>query len=85
MLKKGFRLVHLNVRSLFKKMEQLRILLDSSNVDVFTISETLLNPSIYSSTVHLDGYIMYRQDRGISTRLKIRGGGLLTYMPTEIF
>ena len=80
---KGFKLAHLNIRSLFKKMDQLRILLDNSNVDVFTISETWLNPSIFSSSLNLRGYVQYRQDRGQGSNLKKRGGGLLTYIRND--
>ena len=77
---KGFKLVHLNIRSLFKKLDQLKILLDSSKIDVVTLSETWLNTSIFSTSINLEGYGLYRQDRSSGNSKKGRGGGLLTYI-----
>ena len=47
---KGFKLVHLNVRSLPKKIDQLRVLLAGTQLDVVTLSETWLNGAVSSTT-----------------------------------
>ena len=75
---KGFKLVHLNVRSIPKKIDQLRILLDNAKLDVLTISVTWLNKSINSQSVQIKGFVAFRQDRVPGTGIKKRGGGLLT-------
>ena len=79
-LLKGFKLVHMNVRSLSKKIDQIKLLLADSNLDVITMSETWLSDSVHSGTVTLDNYVMYRQDRDFRLVSKKRGGGLLTYI-----
>ena len=77
---KGFKLLHMNVRSLPKKIDQIRLMLHDSNLDVITLSETWLTDSVNSKTVNLDNYVMYRQDRNFKLVSKKRGGGLLTYI-----
>ena len=76
---KGFKVVHLNVRSLLKKVDQIRLITEGSEVDVITISETWLKPHLNSTLVSLDGYQTIRQDRG-NARGKKRGGGLVSYV-----
>ena len=80
---KGFKLVHLNVRSLTKKIDQVRLMFSGLNLDVLTISETWLNKSVSSGSVALNYYTLYRQDRNFATVKKKRGGGLLTYIRTD--
>ena len=77
---KGFKLLHLNVRSLPKKIDQIRIMFHEMNLDVITFSETWLNDAVNSKTVALEDYILYRLDRDFRSVKKKRGGGLLTYI-----
>ena len=84
---KGFKIVHLNVRSIVKKIDQLRVLLSNSKLDVITISETWLREHLHSRLVEIDGYNVHRLDR-IKPRKKgkggsVRGGGLLSYVSTS--
>ena len=87
---KGFKVVHLNVRSIVKKIDQIRILLQDSNVDVFTLSETWLKPFLHTALFEIDGYKLFRLDRGYSSktkksnRIKKRGGGLLIYVKNSL-
>ena len=76
---KGFKLVHLNVRSIVKKMDQIRTLLFDSKIDVVSISETWLKPYLNTKLVALEGYDTYRLDRA-TNKGKKRGGGLLLYI-----
>ena len=85
---KGFKVLHLNIRSLLKKIDQLRVILEPSNIDIFTISETWLHPKIENHLINVQGYTAYRLDRGhcITTKKGLttkRGGGLLTYFRTD--
>ena len=79
-LVKGFKTVHLNVRSILKKIDQLRILLSDSNIDVFTVSETWLKKHLVSDLIEIKGYRAYRLDRESGKARGKRGGGLLTYI-----
>ena len=77
---KGFKIVHLNVRSLPKKIDQLRTMLFGSQLDVVTLSETWLNAAVNSATVSIDGFTAYRLDRTSKVKANKRGGGLITYV-----
>ena len=66
---------HLNVRSMasrenFHLIEQIVV-----NYDIFTTSETWLDPSVCDSDLNIPGYILTRQDRGPQKK----GGGLIVY------
>ena len=80
---KGFKLLHTNVHSLTKKMDQVKIMFEGKELDVITMSETWLNNSVSSNSLTLQGYVTYRQDRNLSVVTKKRGGGLLTYVATK--
>ena len=79
---KGFKLVHLNVRSLVKKMDQIRLMLNNSHIDVITFSETWLKPHLHTKLVELTGYEPVRLDRNTKSgkHVKKKGGGLITYV-----
>ena len=71
---KGFKLAHLIIRSIVKKMDQVRLLLQGSNIDVFSVSESWLRPLLYTQLVDLDGYKTFRLDRPSCPRRQTRGG-----------
>ena len=78
---KGFKIVHLNIRSLPRKIDQLRAILENSLLDIVTLSETWLHSKIDSQIVHIKGYTLYRFDRKVSQKDKNkRGGGLIAYI-----
>ena len=81
---KGFKILHLNVRSLPKKMDQIRLMLLKSNLEVITLSETWLNNSVSSISLSLDDYKLFRQDRNHVLVNKKKGGGLLTYVRNDL-
>ena len=75
---KGLKIVHLNVRSLFRKLDQIQLILQSKPADIFAITETWLNPKIEDKLLQIKGYTSHRLDRNISE--KVRGGGLIIYI-----
>ena len=75
---KGIKMVHLNVRSLFNKMEQ--IWENFKYMDVILISETWLGPAVSDAAISLPGYNLIRQDRNYPGGK--RGGGLCVYIKT---
>ena len=83
---KGLKIVHLNIRSLPRKIEQLRAILLGSNIDVITLSETWLHSKIDSQMIEIQGYTLHRLDRATqNANLKNkRGGGLLAYVRTAL-
>ena len=77
---KGLKLVHLNVRSLPKKIDQLRLLLHGVCVDALTISQSWLKGALSTKLFDIDGYKLFRLDRGNCEANKKKGGGLVTYV-----
>ena len=77
---KGFKLINLNVSSLFRKIDQCRIMFSSSEIDVVTLSETWLKNSVPTVAVDIDNYCCIRHDRDVANTTKKAGGGLATYI-----
>jgi len=73
----GLRMVHLNVRSLLPKLDQLHIWAKMTKADVLVISETWLKKSISSHDIALEGYNVFRADR------KSKGGGVAMYIKSN--
>ena len=63
---KGLKFVHLNVRSLVKKIDQVRTLLADAPLDVLTLSETWLTQYLSTQLFQLDGYKTFRLDRAVT-------------------
>ena len=81
--KKGFKMIHLNTRSLFKKIDQLRLTLCTKIIYIVTISETWLSDKMDTRLIDIEGYRSFRQDRGDGAAVKVRGGGLITYIKND--
>ena len=82
----GFKISHLNIRSLTNKIDQLRIDLPNSGFDIFTISETWLNHLVEDKLVSIQGYSLVRADRKAKRpngQVKV-GGGLGIYTKTDL-
>ena len=75
--------MHLNIRSLSSKSDQLRVILANNNLQVVTISETWLNSSHTDQNTHINGFTSFRSDRSYPSNGTKRGGGLITYMSPE--
>ena len=72
--KPGFKMACLNINSLVKHVDELRVLLSKFSVDVLSINETKLDESIKSSELHIPGYEFIRRDRSRN------GGGVLVFI-----
>ena len=60
---KGFKIGHLNIASLPKHIEELRMLMKEMPFDIICINETRLNNSIDNNVVKIPGYDILRRDR----------------------
>ena len=69
---RGFRVAHLNVRSLVNKMDDIGHLVQDKSFDIFTVSETWLNPTILDNELNLTGYTLVRHDRNGGTEVARR-------------
>ena len=72
---KGFNLAHLNIRSLPQKLDQLRLLMQDKIIDILSLNETFLDEHLKNDDVHINGYVIYRKDRGSR-----HGGGVALYL-----
>ena len=80
---KGSHLVHINMRSIRNKYEQMCVELTDNNLDVTTMSETWLDSRDADHSFSLVGYNFIRHDREWGTGrvgLPKRGGGLCMYV-----
>ena len=74
-------MANLNITSLLKHIDELRILLADSPVDVLSINETRLDDSVKDSDVYIPCYEIIRRDREMNGRF---GGGVCFYIRTNI-
>lgn len=60
---KGFKLAHYNTRSLWPKLDSVKLWIDDLDLDIITLSETWLTSSTPNSLIEIDNYDLFRQDR----------------------
>lgn len=84
--KKGLKMGHLNIQGLQNKIEQIDLLLNSSENDIHLlgISETKLNEQHSNHYFELNNYQLFRRDRIVSPDRPQQGGGILVYVKEEI-
>ena len=75
---KGLKIVHLNIRSLRYKINNLRTWVTQHKPNIITVSETWLYELISDASMKIDNYVLYRADRDQY------GGGLATYVDSTL-
>ena len=70
---------HLNTRSLYPKIDEIRSIVDKNDFDIFCVSETWLHEYIKDDEIHIPGYNIYRRDRNTGA-----GGGVCIYVKEDI-
>ena len=60
---RGFKMASLNITSLLKRIDELRIVLDGQPIDILAINETRLDGSISDQDVKIVGYDVIRRDQ----------------------
>ena len=90
LLKPGLKIGHLNIRSLPRHIDELKILLQENPFDVLWLNETWLNSSWSDAELAIDDYNFIRNDRNDDRRLQfilnknsLRIPGLI-YTPMEL-
>lgn len=77
----GRAIACLNINSLSAHIDELRVFMDNSKVDILSINETKLDSSIMDSEIHLPGYDVVRLDRKLNGR---NGGGVCIYLRSNL-
>ena len=75
---RGLHFLHLNIRSLPPKIDELRTLVRKTKAAVVGISESWLDNSITDNEIHIDGFCTLRKDRDR------KGGGVCTFIRNDI-
>ena len=75
---RGFKIAHLNIRSLIKNMDQLKLYLHSPKYDIITLNETMLDNTVADHEIDINGYDIIREDRNR------HGGGVAMYVRSSI-
>ena len=75
---RGFKLAAINITSLPKYIDQLRIYMHDKPIDILAINETRLDSSISDTEMGIPGYAMERNDRNR------HGGGVALYIKNNI-
>ena len=73
----GLVMASLNINSLLAHIEELRVFMSNSKIDLLSINETKLDLTIDDSEVYLPGYELIRKDRVRNGR---NGGGVCFYV-----
>lgn len=77
----GLRCAHLNVNGLLNKIEQVRLLLYESKINILAISETHLSSTVSNAELEIHNYSLVRKDRqGCGNNW----GGVLVYYENHI-
>ena len=71
----------LNINSLLLHIDELRVFMSSSKIDILMINETKLDSTIHDNEVHLTGFEIVRTDRKVNGR---NGGGVCIYLRTNL-
>ena len=79
---KGLVLTHLNIRSMWKKIDTVRTTFTNALIDVMGFSETWLTKNFSDSMVDIHGYTIHRLDRSIANENGVvkKGGGIALYV-----
>ena len=71
---KGFKIASLNINSLSRRGDELRLMLANSKIDVFAKNKSKMDSSVTDYEISIPGYNMIRKDR---YRF---GGGVVVYI-----
>ena len=71
----------LNINSLLSYIDELRVFMSSSKVDILHINESKLDSTVRDDEVYIPGFEIVRKDRKINGR---KGGGVCTYVRTNL-
>ena len=78
---RGFKMACLNINSLTKHIDELRVVLSNQCVDILAINETKLDDTISDNEITVDGCNIIRHDRTVNGRF---GGGVCFYIRSNV-
>ena len=76
--KKGLHIAHLNIHYLYPKLDEVKLLTNYQNIDIFCLCETFLNQQFSDNELQIPDYNIFRKDR------QSHGGGLIVYTKSNL-
>ena len=76
--RRGLHFIHINTRSIFHKLSEIKVLALKIKPAVISISETWLDASYTNLSVNIDGYNVLRRDRAS------HAGGVCAYIRSDL-
>ena len=89
-MEKSARIFYTNANGLINKMDELKLRLSVSNVDIICITETHLSEEITDAELQIEGYSFHRGDRKFNLHTEVinedisEGGGSIIYFRNHI-
>ena len=82
--KNFINIAHINIDGLIGKFNEIQLLLQEVQFDIFAITETHLSKDIHDGNIHVNGYRFVRRDRneqddGWNNKIKVNYGGCIIY------
>ncbi len=71
---RGLSFASYNIRSLVRKLDDVKLLLMRSDLNVLALSETWLNSAISNDELNIQGYTLHHLDHGLGSSKT--GGGV---------
>ena len=78
---RGLLIASLNINGHLTHIDELRVFMFFSNVDILQINESKLDSAVHSDEVYIPGFEIVRKDRKVNGR---HGGGACTYLRTNL-
>ena len=78
---RGLAIACLNINSLTAHIDELRIFMRDSKIDILAINESELGNTINDHEVYIPGFEIVRRDRQINGR---KGGGVCFYLHSNL-
>ena len=78
---RGLAIASLNINSLPSHIDEFRVFISCSKVDILIINEAKLDSTIHDNELYLPGFEVVRRDRRVNGR---KGGGVCIYLRTNL-
>lgn len=65
----GRKYRHLNVNGLYHKLDEVKVLLEETKIDILALTETRLQDAATDSEIAIKGYMLFRKDRTRNKKL----------------
>lgn len=76
---RGLKIGHINIRGIYRKLDEIKLLISDHNFKILFVTETFLKPDIPSTLLNIANFQLVRRDR-----VGKHGGGVLAYIHNSV-